>query len=280
MQLRPRFPAPWFRHAATLGRRLWVSGGRRYHAVAGFSLALVGVVPLVVVWFQPFALAAALVLLFVVWAAAVAWNWVGVAGIREWGSSALLLGLSWFGTFAYWLFLENTFFRLAYLVVVGAVTWWYLDEWHLRRYGHDRREAGAGPTPTLAHGYLAAYAFGSAADSFLVYLDTSLWLLLLTCYLPTVVIYLLAVRAYGVVGAKRTSLTLLGAVVLFQVFVIATWWPTSFAVIGFTYATVFLALVLVARQEQQGYLNRRSFSRELAVLGTAQVFVLALARWF
>jgi len=67
---------------------------------------------------------------------------------------------------------------------------------------------------------------------------------------------------------------------MLQMFVLVTWWPTSFYVVGFTLAALFALLALVLRQEAQGFVNRRFFSRELSLALAALFLVLLSARWF
>ena len=67
---------------------------------------------------------------------------------------------------------------------------------------------------------------------------------------------------------------------MLQVFLLVTWWPTSFYVVGFVLAATFALIALVLRQEAQGFVSRRSFSRELSLVIGALLLVILTARWY
>lgn len=236
--------------------------------------------PLGLTWYNPFWLRYAVglfVLLFVI----TAWQqWAGWSRLGSWLTAAVVLAIFWGSMSLIWLFLESSWSRVLLLAVTVFFTWWYLREWHRLRLTLFLGEAGAGATPTLVVGFLSTFALSAAAESFLVFLNLPWWLLELCFYLPVVVLVICFAYASGWSLARRWHYWFTGILVLLQVFVLATWWPTSFYVVGFTMAAAFALVALVLRQEAQGFISRRSFSRELSLVLVAFVLVLFTARWF
>lgn len=269
-------PFAWRRLAARL-RLLAPTGSRRLFRL---SLGVASAVPLALTWYNSFWLRYA-VALYILLLATVLWRqWAGLARLGSWFVGSVVLTGYWSSTFLMWLFFESTWSRSLLLILTTFFTWWYLREWHRLRQTLFLGEAGAGGTPTLVLGFLSCFAFGSAAESFLVFLDMSIWWLLVYFYLPIAALVLCLVYASGWSLVKRWPYWFTGCALLLQVFLLVTWWPTSFYVVGFSLAAAFALIALVVRQEAQGFISRRSFSRELSLVGAVLVLVLITARWF
>jgi hypothetical protein len=198
----------------------------------------------------------------------------------SWLSGSIVLLCYWVSTFLLWLFLEDFWYRVVILALTVFFTWWYLREWHRLRLTLFLGEAGAGSTPTLVLGFISYFALGSSAESFLVFLNTPLWQLILAFYLPMAALIICLVYNSGWSLVKDWSYWFSGLIIILQIFILVLWWPTSFYVVGFTMAAVFAALALVLRQEAQGFINRRFYSRELSLVLAALLLVLLTARWF
>jgi hypothetical protein len=245
-----------------------------------FALAILAIAPLAVVWYNPFSIFYAAAFLVLVWLVACYRQWAGWQHMGSFLAGALTLLIFWGSVFVVWLFLENDVYRVLLLAVLAMTSWWYLGEWQRVRVALFAGEAGAGAAPTLAVGFLASFCLTASAESFLVYLSTHVWVLLFTFFLPILVLLLTFVYTSGWSLVRHAPYWLTGSLVLVQVFLLGLWWPTSSYVIGFTMAVAFAAVALSLRQEAQGFINRRSFLRELAVLVVAWMVVLVGARWF
>lgn len=243
-------------------------------------VAVAALIPLGLTWYQPWWLPYAVALAVALWLIVFWMQWSGWSRLGSWFVAGVVLACYWGSTFLLWLFLENVWFRIILLSVTAFFTWWYLREWQRLRLTLFLGEAGAGATPTLVLGFLSSFALGSAAENFLVFLNTPLWQLLLAFYLPAAALIICLTYASGWSLVKQWPYWFTGVMVLLQVFVLVTWWPTSFYVVGFTLAASFATIALVLRQEAQGFISRRSFSRELAVVLGALALVLLSARWY
>jgi hypothetical protein len=166
------------------------------------------------------------------------------------------------------------------VLLLAFFSWWYLREWQRLRLTMFLGEAGAGSTPTLVLGFLDCFVLAAAAESFLVFLNTPVWLLTIAFALPMLVLLICFIYASGWSLVKKASYWLAGSAVIMQVFLLAIWWPTSFYVVGFVVATTFAVVALVLRQEAQGFISRRSFIRELSLVLGALLIVLLTARWY
>ena len=266
-----------------LGKRFinWkvISGGRSRWwwrwLVAGAIL-----IPLGLDWYNPFLLRYAILIEAVIFIVVLWLQWSGWGRLLSWLAASLVLLCYWASTFFLWLFLENFWYRLVILGLTAFFTWWYLREWQRLRLTLFLGEAGAGSTPTLVLGFISCFAFGSSAQSFLVFLSTPLWQLILAFYLPIAALIICFVYASGWSLIKHWPYWFSGLIIMLQMFVLVTWWPTSFYVVGFTLVALFALLALVLRQEAQGFVNRRFFSRELSLALAALFLVLLSARWF
>jgi hypothetical protein len=194
-------------------------------------------------------------------------------------AGAVSIALFWSSGFVYWLFLENPRYRVLWLLLLALFSWWYLTEWQRLRQKLFVGEPLVPSAPNLSLGFLTALALGASAEGFLVYLDTPLPWLWATFFVPLVLSFLALSQLSGWSPLSRPVYPLTAAVILAQIFAVVTWWPTSFYVAGFTLGVVYLVVAAVVRQEAQGFVNRRSLSRELGVLLGCLGLVLLLARW-
>lgn len=270
-QLLPRFKFAFrrFRRGSASTTRWWPA-----------IVAVVAVAPYLAIWRNPQRIGLALIFMATL-ALAVAWlQWVGRERIGSWLASFGVLVISWGGWLFLWLFIEQSWYRVLCVVAIAWLSWWYLDEWRRRQQliglGADTLQG----TPALVLGFIATFGLGVGAESLIVFLNTPLWKLAVAIYLPIVLCFAATMVLSGWSLIKQAQALLLAVVVLGQVFVLVTWWPTSVYVAGFVLSATYLALVLVLRQEVQGFISRRSFIRELAVLGGLTALVLASARWY
>lgn len=262
----------------TANWKLFKSGHGRWYWHGLITAAIIS--SLLLDWYNPFLLSYA-VLIGAVFFILVLWlQWSGWSRLFSWLAGGWVLLCYWTGTFLFWLFLENFWHRLAILVLTAFFTWWYLREWHRVRLTLFLGEAGAGLTPTLVLGFLSCFTFGSSAYSFLVFLNTPVWQLIIGFYLPIAVLIICLVYTSGWSLIKNWSYWFSGLIIMLQVFSLVIWWPTSFYVVGFTIAAAFGILALVFRQESQGFINRRFLSRELTLVLAALIIVLLTARWY
>ncbi|GEM_PF-1830913 len=243
-------------------------------------VALAAALPYLTTWLDPQRIWLALIFMAAL-AVLVAWlQWVGREHIGSWLASYGVLVISWGGWFFLWLFIEQSWHRLLVVVAVAGLSWWYLDEWRRRQQliglGADTLQG----TPALVLGFVATFGLGVGAESLLVFLNTPLWKLAATTYLPMALCFAATMVLSGWSLVRHAQSLLLAVVVLGQVFVLATWWPTSAYVVGFTMAVTYLALALTLRQEAQGFISRRSFARELSALSLLTALVLGSARWY
>lgn len=243
-------------------------------------IAAVIMIPLGLIWWNPFYIKYAAISVILLWLLVLWWQWPGWGRLASWLTAGLVLLFYWVGTFTMWLFLENDWYRLLLLLVTAFFTWWYLREWHRLRLTLFMGELGAGSTPTLILGFLTCFTLGSSAESFLVFLNTPVWLLTLLFFLPAGAQIVFFTYASGWSLIKRWLYWFTGFIVMLQVFLLATWWPTSFYVVGFTLAMAYALVALVLRQESQGFISKRSFSRELSLVIGALILVLLTARWY
>jgi len=237
--------------------------------------------PFLGTWYNPFWLHFSaifiILLLLAVW-----WHqWEGWSRLASWLAGGVVLLFFWGSLFLVWLFSENTEYeyRTALLLLLLFFSWWYLREWQRLRLTLFLGETGAGAVPTLVLGFISSLAFGIAAENFLVFLNTPLWLITLAFYLPVAILVVCFTYTSGWSLLKKWTYWFTGLAVTWQAFLLATWWPTSFYVVGFVVAAVFALTALVLRQEAQGFISRRSFSRELSLVLGALLIVILTARW-
>ncbi len=262
-------------------RLLWRAPRRGQWFSRWFIKALAGLVlvPSLALWYEPFLLPYAAGVLVWLMGIAVWWQWLGTRHFGAWLAGATTLTLFWASSFVFWLFLENPSYRVLWLVLLALCSWWYLTEWHRLRQRLFVGEPLVASAPNLTLGFLIAFTLGVSAESFLVYLDASVFSLFLVFYLPLVASFIALAKLSGWSPLQAPVYPITAAVLLAQVFALVTWWPTSFYVAGFTLAVTYLVVALVVRQESQGFLNRRSFWRELGVLLGSLALVLLSARW-
>jgi len=258
----------------------WFFRRRRVSGREEIWLTALWLVPFCLVWWQPFLLTYAALVLAVT-AAITAWRtWERGVALLAWLASLFMLALYWGSSFLLWLFLETTSVRLLLLSICAIVGWWYLVDWHRYRRLGDEAERGSGQLSTVAAGFMSALALGSAAQGLIVFLDTALWTLLWGCYLPLVLSFISLVYINGWSVRRAWAYYLTAAAVLLQVFILVTWWPTTIFTVGFVLAVTYAMLGLSLRQEAQGFINRRSFGKELLLLAVALVIVLLTASWY
>lgn len=243
-------------------------------------VALLSILPLCLTWYNPFWLPPAVLIIVVLWLVVMWQQWFGWGYLFSWLTGGAVLMCYWSSLFLMWLFLENFWYRLITIVLVSFFTWWYMREWQRSRLKIFGGEAGAGSTPTLVLGFISCFAFGVTAESFLVFLNMPLRHLLLAFYLPMAVLLICFIYASGWSLVRQWVYWFTGLLIMLQVFILTTWWPTSFYVIGFTLAAVFALIALILRQESQGFISRRSFNRELSLILGALLLVLISARWY
>lgn len=238
------------------------------------------ILPFGLIWFNPFYINYAVFTIIILWSVVLWWQWPGWGRLASWVTASIVLFSYWSSTFMMWLFLENIWNRLALLLLTSFFTWWYLREWQRLRLTLFMGEAGAGSTPTLVLGFLTCFALGSSAESFLVYLNIPVWLLTILFFIPAAAQIICFSYASGWSLVKRWLYWFTGLAVMLQIFLMTTWWPTSFYVIGFTQAAAFALIALILRQESQGFISKRSFGRELSLVLGALILVLLTARWY
>ena len=267
-----------------LSRRAWLSlrnivlpgraGDKRWVA-----LALGSIMPLLLTWYDPRLLPSAVMLLTLMVAASWWSLWPGLHVWRSflaWGVSFGVFLVSWL---ALWMFLENPWYRVVFMIVVGVTTWWYLNEWSRAKLTLQGEYLGAS-TAALMLGFLSAFALGSTAESLLVYLALPIPMIFMYCYQPLILAFGACAHVSGWRLVHLWQYWLVGALALFQVMLVALWWPTSFYVVGYTLAAAFTVVILVLRHDAQGFFNRVSLWRELSTLGAISFIVFLGARWF
>lgn len=273
-------------HRDNLWRRFWLLLWHAPRHGQWFSKLLVRAVsagvliPLLMVWWNPQLLPYAAAVFVLVSGVIVWWQWSGISHLVPWVGAGLTFLLYWASQFVWWLFLEQTGYRLLFLILVAVCSAWYMDEWHRVRQKLLIDEPVVSSAPTMVLGFLTALAIGTVSQSLVVYLDVSLWWLLLTMYVPLALSFIAMSQACGWRPFRNWRHMLTSSVVLLEVFVLVTWWPTSVQVVGFTLAGVYLLIALVIQQEAQGFLNRRALAREVGVVAAAVAFVLMTARWY
>lgn len=161
------------------------------------AAAVAALAPPLLVWWSPPLLPYAVALLVLISGATLWWQWPGLSHWAVWAGAGATLVLYWASQLLGWLFLEGTFYRVIFLALLMVVTWWYLDEWHHVRQKLIVGEPVVSSAPTLVVGFLTAMALGTAAESFVVYLDVSLVWLLLGLYLPLVLSFMALAQACG-----------------------------------------------------------------------------------
>ncbi len=242
-------------------------------------IALAITVPLFLTWRNPFQITYAVGFMAVLWILVMWLQWTDWGKIGSWFSAGLVFLIFWGSSFLMWLFLEDYWYRWLTILVITFFTWWYMREWQRLRLTMFLGESGAGSGPTLLLGVISFFALGVSAQSFLVYLSIPFWVLLLAFYLPMVVLVISFVHASGC-SLKKWPIWFTAVMVILQIFIMVTWWPTSFYVIGFTLACAFAVCALIMRQEMQGFISRRSLSRELSLIIGSLILVLLTARWY
>jgi len=274
-----------------LKQERWLNSGRslifrwfvRRRKVSGHEeviLTVLWLAPFFIIWWQPFLLSYTILVLGVMVALSAWRTWERGGALLPWLASLFMLALYWGSSFLFWLFLETTPVRLLLLSVCAIVGWWYLVDWRRYRRLGNETERGSDQLSTVAVGFISALALGSAAQGLIVFLDTTLLTLLWGCYLPLVLSFVALVYINGWSVRRAWAYYLTAAAVLLQVFILVTWWPTSIFAVGFVLAVTYAALGLTLRQEAQGFINRRSFSKELLLLAAALVLVLTTAPWY
>ncbi len=253
-------------------------GGARW--LWRWLLAIFSMCPLILTWYNPFLLRYAIISLIVLWVLVMWQQWSGWDKFVSWLVAGIVLLIYWSSILLMWLFLENYWYRVAMILLNSFFSWWYLREWQRLRLKFFLGEAGAGSTPTLVVSFISCFALGSSAESFLVYLNTPLWQLLLVFYLPMAALLICFVYASGLSPVKKWVYWFSSLLILLQIFILSTWWPTSFYVVGFILASAFVLAALVMRQEAQGFINRRSFIREISLVMAVLLLVLISARWY
>lgn len=243
------------------------------------AVSVVVLIPFIIMWWQPFTLPFAVAILVLLMGVTVWWQWLGREHFFLWLAAGTTLILYWGSSFLFWIFLESVLYRLLWLIILLLFSWWYLSEWHKMRHKLFVGEQLLVIGPTLALNFLIVFCLGVSAESLLVFLDYPLWLLLLAFYLPIVISFIALAKINNWSPLVQWRYWLTAAILLSQIFILLMWWPTSFYVIGFVLATSYLAIVLVLRQESQGFLNIRSFGRELAIIILTLIVVLIFARW-
>jgi len=243
------------------------------------AIAVLSVVPFIATWINPFLIWYAVSFLGLLMVIA-AWRlWLGTGTLVRFIAAVLLLGFFWFSGLTFWLFLENPLYRLVFVFLMTSVSWWYLKWWLQWRLTLLLGSGAVSVTPSLIVGFLTSFFIVTAAESFLIFLGVSgfvLWFIFFAAWLLTIV-SLGILQGWSPVWQWRYYVTLL--VVAAQVFLLATWLPTSFYVIGFLCAVVLVVLLLGLRQENQGFINRRLLARDLIVITAALLLSLLTARW-
>lgn len=253
-------------------------GGSRW--VWRWLLAALTILPLAATWYNPFYLRYAIIGTIVLWLLVMWQQWAGWDRFVSWLVAGSVFLIYWSSILLMWLFLENYWYRIAMILLNAFFSLWYLREWQRLRLKVFLGEAGAGSTPTLVLSFMSCFALGSSAESLLVYLNTPLWQLLLAFYLPMAVLLICFIYTSGWSPIKKWPYWFTGLIIMLQIFILSTWWPTSFYVIGFSQATIFVLVALIMRQESHGFINRRSFIRELSLVMAVLLLVLISARWY
>lgn len=215
-----------------------------------------------------------LITVLVVW-----WQWAGSKYMAAWASTSIILVLFWFSMFILWLFIETIPYRILIMLTVAYFSWWYINEW---KYARQRLLFDSQHVSSVANmvlGFITVFSLVAAAEGLLVFADIPLWPLLTIFYLAMVISVLALIKANGWSLVERWRYLATAAVILFEALLVVMWWPTSFYVIGFTVAIVYLIIALSLRQEAQGFLNRRVYSIELISLGLVLGLALLTARW-
>ena len=230
-------------------------------------------------WINPFWLWYSVYALIMV-LAITAWQYfISKTAMGFWLATYGVLFIFWSSTFLLWLFLENLGYRLLFLIIITLLSWWYLTWWRgLKTLFYLNNPLGNLAPPTILS-YIAVFCLGTAAHSFLVFLNTPWWVLGLAFYLPMALLTpaILQINYSQIIKFWRALL--IANVILGQIFLVLLWWPTSFYVVGFTLAAVFALILLALRQEGQGFVNTRQVRKELLILLAALALVLLSARW-
>ncbi|MFH1111927.1 MAG: hypothetical protein V1712_02550 [Patescibacteria group bacterium] len=250
--------------------------------LALFTPYLIGIfsaLPFIVVWRWPatsvyaiiYLLVVALVFLWFIWEprrlTRAIWPWI-------------LLLLFWLNALIFFLFLEQDFFRLLLILMVGSISWWYVlswlkDHWQIVEISH-------GPSLPLALALVWIIFFFSGVNSvsWLVFLDISWWLL----FLVQIMVIVLSLLSIGWIAGwtifKHWPYLVVAFLILTQSYVIFSWWPVSFYLVGWLEATVFLVFFLFTRYDTGVGLTKRVLVRNLLWIIILALILIATTRWF
>lgn len=224
------------------------------------------------IWYSIFALGAV--------ACLVGWQyWLGKIRLGMWLAIFWVLIVFWYGMYLLWLILENSGYRLLFLVAISLFTWWYLLWWRNLKQKLFLDTPLGNLAPPVIISYISTFGLGASAYSLIVFLNTPWWVLGLAFCVPLLLLLGAVLQISHFEPFKRWRVFITSGVILTELFVLINWWPTSFYVAGFTLTSVMAMILLAWRQEGQGFVNTRQVRKELILLLLALVVVLLTARW-
>ncbi len=247
--------------------------------LAPYLIGIFSALPIIIVWRWPWTISYAIVYLLLL---ALIFVWL-MWEPRKLGRALwpwILLVLFWLNALFFFLFLEQNLFRLLLVVIVAVVSWWYVFSW-LKDYwqiiGISR-----GPSLPLALGlaWIIFFLITVNSATWLVFLGFSWWLLFFI-YLATTALVLLSVGwLAGWNLLRHRSYFLVALVIIIQSYVIFSWWPTSFYLVGWLQATIFLVIFLFVRYDTGVAVTKRTLVHYLILISALSLILIITSRWF
>ncbi|MFH1866651.1 MAG: hypothetical protein ABIJ81_01040 [Patescibacteria group bacterium] len=247
--------------------------------LAPYFLAAASALPFILGWRFPQFIPWAGWYLFLV-AAIILWLWWEPRRLAQTLWPWFLLLFFWLSSLVFFLFLNQDVLRGLMIVVVPLVTWWYITGWLANRSKSLQLVRGPGTVVSAAMAWLIFFFSGVAAVSWLVFLNINFWLLFLI-YFAVSLLTLLSVGWIAGWTIKNEWYFLLAAFVIqLEAFIVLSWWPISFYMIGWLEASVFLALFLLTRYDTSVVMTRRTLFNYLSLLIIISLILIGTSRWF
>lgn len=182
--------------------------------------------------------------------------------------------------FAYILILEHTWIINGFLLGWSFVYWLYLEAVFHDFYKTNKTHIINLQNITLYANILIIFFLTVALDSFYIFLNFSWWQILSLLALTYYVIFYLACLKQGLTKREATIFSLLGAWILFQLFVATSFLPSSIYVLASIISLVYYILVSFLFLDHQGKLSKGLFWRYVTFFCLVSLLVLVTAAWF
>ncbi|MFA4937107.1 MAG: hypothetical protein WC575_02355 [Patescibacteria group bacterium] len=242
--------------------------------LAPYLIGIASALPVIIVWRWPAVIMYAGVYLLLLAAAFLWFMWeprrLGRA-LWPW----MLLVIFWLSSLFFFLFLEQNYFRLMFIIIIAVVSWWYVYSW-------QTVEINRGPSLPLSLGLAWIIFFLSTVNnvSWLVFLGFGWWLLFFLYVIITTLVLLSVGWLAGWTLLHHWAYYAVAWVMIIQSYVVFSWWPTSFYLLGWLQATIFLVIFLFTRYDTGVVLTKRSLTHYLLWIGTLSIILIATSRWF